>query len=283
MKSRTLGVIPARLGSTRLPDKPLFPILGRPLIEWVWRRVEAMRVLDEVVVATDSESIAAVCRKMGALVAMTADRHPSGTDRVAEVSRLDRYRDYSIIVNVQGDEPLVEEDHVAAAVELVATGAWDLATCAAPLASRAAFEDPSTVKVVRASNGRALYFSRAAIPFDRRGESDHGRTPIGAGTGSGRGSVARDGAGSDAPFGLGHIGLYVYRRAALDAWVSLDPSPLERTERLEQLRPLESGIGMGVALVERAEGGVDTPDDVARVENRLRAFTETSHAGNALT
>jgi 3-deoxy-manno-octulosonate cytidylyltransferase (CMP-KDO synthetase) len=250
--NRVLGVIPARLSSTRLPNKPLYPLHGRPLIEWVWNRVKDMGVLDTVVVATDSSEVFEVCQRMGAAVEMTSPDHLSGTDRVAEVARLPRYEAYSIIANIQGDEPLVDEDHLKAAIDLVADGGWDVGTCATPVANREALEDPSVVKVARAASGSALYFSRAPIPFKR----DGAETP---------GELGRE------PF-LRHIGIYTYTRPALEHWVSLETSVLERTEKLEQLRPLEAGLRIGVALVGQAERGVDTPADAVSTENRLRAL-----------
>jgi 3-deoxy-manno-octulosonate cytidylyltransferase (CMP-KDO synthetase) len=260
VKSRILGVIPARLGSSRLPNKPLVPLLGRPLIEWVWRRVAGMRVLDEVVVATDSEAIAEVCREIGAPVVLTSPDHPSGTDRVAEVARMPAYAHFDVVVNIQGDEPLVEEDHLERAIALVREDGWPIGTCAAPLRDPESMNDPSVVKVVRAADGRALYFSRAAVPFDRDG----------AASGSGEG------------LGLGHIGIYACAREALVAWVALAPSPLEQLEKLEQLRPLEAGVAIGVAVVDRTEAGIDTLEDVARVEKQLRGAIESPHVGSAL-
>lgn len=247
---RVLGVIPARLASTRLPDKPLYPLLGRPLIEWVWRRVERMKVLDAAVVATDSEQVAEVCRRLGAPVELTRASHASGTDRVAEVAEREAWAGFGVVVNIQGDEPLLREDHVQAAVELVRDLGWSVGTCAAPLVSEEARRDPAVVKVVRSEGGRALYFSRAAVPYVRDGKP-------------GPAELARP------PF-LRHIGLYAYGREALMRWVSLPPSALERLEMLEQLRALEAGMDMGVAVVSAAEGGVDTPADVVRVETRLK-------------
>jgi 3-deoxy-manno-octulosonate cytidylyltransferase (CMP-KDO synthetase) len=247
--SRVLGVIPARLSSTRLPNKPLYPIHGLPLIQWVWQRVEGMRVLDQVVVATDSEEVAAVCRSFGASVELTREDHPSGTDRVAEVAGMAPYEGFRTIVNIQGDEPLMEESHVAAAVAMVEDAGWDIGTCAAPITSVDDLADPSVVKVARASSGAALYFSRAAIPFMRDGQ------PSGAMLGSG--------------LFLRHVGIYAFRREALSRWVALPPSPLETIERLEQLRPMEAGMKVGVAQVSGAEGGVDTPEDAQRISHRL--------------
>jgi 3-deoxy-manno-octulosonate cytidylyltransferase (CMP-KDO synthetase) len=244
-----LGVIPARLGSERLPAKPLQPIGGRPLLSWVWERVSGFRIFDALVVATDHERIAELCRELGAPVVLTDPNHPSGTDRVAEVARLPRYQDFRVVVNVQGDEPLVDEAHVEAAVALVREGPWELGTCAAPLGDPAFLDRPSVVKAVCAADGRALYFSRAPVPFRRDGAPSAE-------------AVSRP------PF-LRHLGIYACRREALLRWVELPPSPLETVERLEQLRALEAGISMGVALVSEAAGGVDTPEDLRIMEARL--------------
>jgi len=258
MNPRVLGIVPARLASTRLPNKPLYPLLGRPLIEWVWRRVEGMRLLDEAVVATDSEEVAEVCRQIGAPVELTSAAHPSGTDRVAEVVRRERYADFPVVVNIQGDEPLLKEEHLAAAIALVSGDGWEVGTCATPILEADARKDPAVVKVARATSGRALYFSRAPIPY-KRGDKP---TPE---------ELARS------PF-LRHIGIYSYSREALLRWVALSPSPLEELEMLEQLRPLEAGIRIGVAVVGAADPGVDTPADVVRMEDRLLELRRTPHA-----
>ena len=255
MTKSVLGIVPARLASTRLPNKPLYPILGRPLIEWVWRRVAQLASLDHAVVATDSEQVADVCRELGAPVEMTASEHPSGTDRVAEVAAREEYRGFAVIANIQGDEPLLEERQLSAAVGLVRDEGWEIGTCATPLIEDDARKDPSVVKVVRAASGRALYFSRAQIPYRRDGKPT-------------REELER------APF-LRHIGIYAYTRDALAAWVALPPTPLEELEKLEQLRPLEAGLRMGVAVVGTADPGVDTPADVARLEEKL---IEMGHA-----
>ena len=258
MSGRVLGIVPARLSSTRLPNKPLYPILGRPLIEWVWRRVEGMGVLDEAVVATDSEEVAEVCRSIGAPVEITSPDHPSGTDRVAEVARLERYSGFQVVANIQGDEPLLKEAHLAATIDLVLEKGWEIGTCATPLLEMDALEDPSVVKVVRAESGRALYFSRSPIPFKRDDEptpEELGREPF-----------------------LRHIGIYAYTPEALESWVALAPSALEKLEMLEQLRPLASGARIGVAVVGAADAGVDTPADVARMEERLEVLLRTPDA-----
>lgn len=253
MSGQVLGIVPARLASTRLPNKPLYPLLGRPLIEWVWKRVETMSVLDRAVVATDSPEVAAVCRSLGAPVEMTSPDHPSGTDRVAEVADRPEYRSYDFIANVQGDEPLLKEAHLAAAIGLVRDEGWQVGTCATPLLEEEARKDPSVVKVVRASSGRALYFSRAPIPYKRDGKP----TPE---------ELERE------PF-LRHIGLYAYTRDALADWVALAPSRLEQLEMLEQLRPLEAGLRIGVAVVGAADPGVDTPADAVRMEAKLEELS----------
>ncbi len=249
MSGRVLGIVPARLASTRLPNKPLYPVLGRPLIEWVWRRVESMSVLDHAVVATDSEEVAEVCRALGAPVEMTSKDHPSGTDRVAEVASRPGYEEYPFIANVQGDEPLLKEGHLRAAIELVREKGWDVGTCATPLMFEEARTDASVVKVARAASGRALYFSRAPIPYKRDGKPTDDE-------------LERE------PF-LRHVGIYAYTRDALHDWVALAPSQLERLEQLEQLRPLEAGLRIGVAVVAQADHGVDTAADVLRMEERL--------------
>ena len=255
MSKSVLGIVPARLASTRLPNKPLYPILGRPLIEWVWRRVANLRSLDHAVVATDSAAVAEVCRALGAPVEMTSSEHPSGTDRVAEVTAGEGYRDFAVIANIQGDEPLLEERQLSAAVGLVRDEGWEVGTCATPLMEEDARKDPAVVKVARAASGRALYFSRAQIPYkqgDKPTVDELERAPF-----------------------LRHIGIYAYTRDALAAWVALPQSPLEKIEQLEQLRPLEAGIRIGVAVVGTADSGVDTPADVVRLEERL---IEMGHA-----
>ena len=242
-----LGVIPARIGSSRLPRKPLQPLLGRPLIVWVWKRARQMDFLDRLIVATDSEEVAEVCRKEGADAQLTATSHPSGSDRAWEVAER-MGAEFDVVVNIQGDEPLVESDAVRAALAMV-EGGFDIGTCATPVRGDEEFEDPAAVKVVRAGDGTALYFSRAAIPFRRGARGRENGEP-----GSGR---------------LRHVGVYAYRRAALARWVGFRPSPLEREEGLEQLRALENGMRIGVAVVGEAAAGVDTPEDLARMERCL--------------
>lgn len=238
---RTLAVIPARLASTRLPEKPLADIHGRPLVAWVVERVRAARGIDEVVVATDDVRIASAAEVAGARSLMTSPDHPSGTDRVAEVARR---IEADLVLNIQGDEPLLPPDAVealrAALVEGRSHGV-ELATLARPL--EAAEEAlPQVVKVVRAEDGTALYFSRSLVPFPR--------TP-------------------DVLQPLAHVGLYGYTRAALARLAALPPTALERAEGLEQLRALGHGLRMAVRVGPWKTQAVDTPDDLERVRRLL--------------
>ena len=243
---KTLAVIPARLGASRLPRKPLRLVGGAPLVVRVWQRVFDLGVADEVVVATDSDEIAAVVRAAGGIAAMTDASHPSGTDRVAEVASQRQYAAYGVLLNVQGDEPFVSEAAVRGAAELVTSGRFPLGTAAAT-ATDQILGMPHIVKVVTADNGRALYFSRAPIPWLRE-----------PGDASIRTAYVRQ-----------HVGVYAYTRDALAAWVALPQHPLERIERLEQLRPLAAGLAMGVATVsELPASGVDTEEDLAHANAR---------------
>ena len=249
----TLAVIPARLSATRLPRKPLRLLAGRPLIVRVWERVTALGVADRVVIATDSADIASVCREAGAEAVMTRAEHPSGTDRVAEVAAQPAFRAFETILNVQGDEPFVSEPAVRGAVALVASGRFPLGTAAAP-ASADVLDRPDVVKVVADDTGRALYFSRAPIPF-LRDPADRSRLA---------GNVRQ------------HIGVYAYSRDALAAWVALPLHPLELIEKLEQLRPLAAGWAMGVADSDAAPlGGIDTEDDLARANAQWDSLGST--------
>lgn len=237
-----LGVIPARLGSSRLPRKPLRLLAGEPLVLRVARRLIELDVCDRVVVATEADEIASVVRQAGLEATLTAASHESGTARVAEVIGKQEYRSFDLILNVQGDEPLV----AAAAVQgtLGRLRAGDPIGTAAGSLDRRLAADPNRVKVVVGPDGRAIYFSRAPIPFDR------------------------DGAGEVVYHQ--HVGVYGYTREALERWVRLPPVPEERWERLEQLRPLLHGIPIGVALFDEAPApGVDTAEDLEWVEQVL--------------
>jgi 3-deoxy-manno-octulosonate cytidylyltransferase (CMP-KDO synthetase) len=236
-------VIPARYGSTRLPGKPLKDIAGRPMIEWVYRQA-VQSGAGRVIVATDDERIAAACRGFGAPVELTAAGHASGTDRVAELAERFGWPDEQIIVNVQGDEPLISPVSIAQTARLLARHPQAaIATLTVPLQSDAEFRDPSFVKVVTDRDGWALYFSRAPIPWPRDG---------------------------GVPAAHRHIGLYAYRAASLKAISAAPPCALEETERLEQLRAL--WLGLRIIVEEAAEPPshhVDTEEDLIKIRKHL--------------
>jgi len=235
-----LAILPARYGSTRFPGKPLAPIGGKPMIQHVWERTRAAKSVDAVVIATDDERIRDACDAFGAEVEMTRDDHPTGTDRLAEVAER---HDHDVIVNVQGDEPLIEGFVVDAAVEALLKDDRAAMSTVVHRAEPEAFDDPNRVKVVLDSAGFALYFSRAPIPFRRK---DTGIAP------------------------LQHVGLYVYRRDFLLEIVTLERSPAERIEELEQLRALENGYRIRAAEIEGwTSVPVDVPEDVPIVEAQL--------------
>jgi 3-deoxy-manno-octulosonate cytidylyltransferase (CMP-KDO synthetase) len=242
MAVSTLAVIPARLSATRLPRKPLRLLAGVPIVIRVWQRVLALNVADRCLIATDSPEVQRAAHDAGAECMLTRDDHPSGTDRVAEVVSHAEYGRYDVVLNVQGDEPFISGEALEGAVGCVADGRFELGTAAAH-APIGALETPHVVKVVCADDGRALYFSRAGIPALREPQD----RPVLEGT-------VRQ-----------HIGVYAYTPGALRRWVALPEHPLERIERLEQLRPLAAGMAMGVATIAEAPpGGLDTEDDLTR-------------------
>ena len=244
-----LAILPARFGSTRFPGKPLTPIAGKPMIQHVWERTRLAKQIDAVMIATDDERIQRACEAFGADVEMTAIDHPTGTDRLAEVAA--RY-DHDVIVNVQGDEPLIEGFVIDAAIEALLRDDQTVMSTVVHRAEPEAFEDPNRVKVVVDSAGFALYFSRAPIPFRRK---ETGIVP------------------------LQHVGLYVYRRDFLLEFVELDRSPAERSEELEQLRVLENGHRIRVAEIEGwTSTPVDVPEDVPIVEAALAQYSPPSEA-----
>lgn len=237
-----LGVIPARLGSTRLPRKPLLPLAGEPLITFVTRRIADLGICDRLVVATDAREVAAAVTDAGFEAVLTSPDHTSGTERVAEVVAKTSFSKFNFILNVQGDEPFVAAAAVRGALACL-EGGDPLGTAAGSL-DPALVNDPSRVKVVVDTRGRAVYFSRAPIPFDRDGKGD---------------VVYHQ-----------HVGVYAYTREALEAWVQLPPVPEEQWERLEQLRPLLHGIPMGVTLFDGpAAPGIDTPADLKWAEAEI--------------
>jgi len=237
---KAVAIIPARLASTRMPRKMLREIGGKPLIGRVYEAVRSSSQLDDVIIATDSEEIREVCRHHGWKAQLTSSSHRSGTERVHEISQS---VEADIYLNVQGDEPLTRSEHIVSLIEVMRSPevrVGTLMTAAAPVD----IDNPNAVKVVTDSSGRALYFSRAAIPYDRDG--------------------AR-------PNYFKHLGFYAYRKPALEHFVALPESSLERSERLEQLRFLENGISIYAAQTPYDTVGVDTEEDLRRVEEILRA------------
>ena len=243
-------MIPARLGSSRLPRKPLLSLAGEPLILWVTRRVADLGVCSRLVVATDAREIAAVVERAGFEAVLTAPEHQSGTERVAEVVRMKEFSGFRFILNVQGDEPFVAPAAIRGALACLERGEA-LGTAAGSLEPNLA-ADPSRVKVIVDRQGRAVYFSRAPIPFDRDGTGD--------------------------VLYHQHVGVYAYTRDALERWLRLPPVPEERWERLEQLRPLLHGLPIGVTLFDGpAAPGIDTPADLAWAEAEVaRQLKEVS-------
>ena len=245
---RLIGIIPARYGSTRFPGKPLVMIAGKPLLQHVVERCQRATAIGGVIVATDDERIRAAAARF-CQVEMTSPDHPSGTDRIAEVARR---CECDGVVNIQGDEPLMD----AAVIDQVgrALAECEMATAATPLRDPAEYDNPNVVKVVVSASGRALYFSRRTIP------------------------CLRDAAGRSMPEQLAafpflkHLGIYGYRRETLLRLVRFPVSPLEAAERLEQLRALEHDIPIAVVRVNYDGVGVDTPEDVARVERTLKSL-----------
>ncbi|HSK76626.1 MAG TPA: 3-deoxy-manno-octulosonate cytidylyltransferase [Thermoanaerobaculia bacterium] len=238
-----MGAIPARYGSARLPGKPLLPIAGRPMIEHVYTRVARARGLDRVVVLTDDERIARAVEAFGGEWEMTPPDCSSGTDRIAWAAR---QWDAAAVINIQGDEPLIDPEAISRVAGHLAAHPEDPVVTLATPAEADEMGNPNAVKVVLAQDGSALYFSRSPIPYPRQ-------------------------EGAAAP--LKHLGIYGYQREALLLLAGLPPTPLERSESLEQLRALENGIPIRVLVLERGSFGVDTAEDLERVEAILRSGT----------
>lgn len=236
---KAIAVIPARLGSTRLPRKLLCEIAGEPLIARVYRGVQSCPLLENVLIATDSEEILEVCEQRGFYARLTSAACRNGTERVQEISKSIAA---DVYINVQGDELLARGEHMKAILECMEAAATQVAT----LKTRATAEEspnPNAVKVVTDKSGRALYFSRSTIPYDRDGIK---------------------------PAYFKHLGIYAYRKAALDRYVTWPESPLEQSERLEQLRFLENGIAIRVAETPFDTIRVDAPEDLRRAEEMIR-------------
>ncbi|MDX2085524.1 MAG: 3-deoxy-manno-octulosonate cytidylyltransferase [Candidatus Melainabacteria bacterium] len=251
-----LAVIPARYASTRFPGKPLVDIGGKPMIQHVWERVMQVAEVARVLVATDDERIAQAVQAFGGEVCLTSPAHVSGTDRVWEVAA--QYPDYNAILNVQGDEPFISPACLGQAIAALARQAEaDMVTAVCPLnlqvpLDRSHWQDANVVKAVLSDSGQALYFSRSPIPAVREAaDLDRVGVPV-----------------------YRHLGLYLYRRAALERFTQLPPHPLELAERLEQLRALAAGMRIATILLAEAPVGIDTPDDLERVLAQLPALMQ---------
>lgn len=229
-------VIPARFGSTRLPGKPLADIAGKPMIQRVYERVTNAKKPEVFIVATDDQRVYDAVQSFGGTVVMTDANHPTGTDRLAEVAQ--QYTDLDVIINVQGDEPMIDANLIDQLVELFESDdALQMATVATPLLEEE-YDEPSAVKVILNKRNDAMYFSRSLIPYPRH---DFVNTP------------------------LKHIGIYAYRRQFLLDYAKMEPTAAEQTESLEQLRALENGFAIRVITTDKRFVGVDTPEDLARV------------------
>ena len=244
---KILGIIPSRYGSSRFPGKPLHPLCGKPLVAWVVEAVKKAKALDDVIVATDDDRIVAAVEAYGGRAVMTPSELPSGTDRIACAAG--DFADDDILVNIQGDEPLISPDLIDALVGRMKEGTkWDMATAVTPLKSRDDLNAKTVVKVVLDRDDGALYFSRAPIPCDRDHEPD-----IASG------------------LWVRHLGIYAYRGAFLKKYIAEPPCDLEKTEKLEQLRALWMGAKIAVIRTADEGVGVDTPEDAVRIEAILRA------------
>jgi 3-deoxy-manno-octulosonate cytidylyltransferase (CMP-KDO synthetase) len=252
--SKAVGIIPARWSSTRFAGKPLHPIAGKPLLKHVWERCLRAKSLDLVVVATDDMRIASAAFDWGAEVALTSPKHPSGTNRVAEVAR--KTKQFAYVINIQGDEPLIDPRLIDRLVEkLRSDRKVEIVTAAHPFKNPADASSPHQVKVVLDLRGNALYFSRSPIPAPR----NDGFSAVGS---------PRRQRRRLSQF-LRHQGIYGFRRETLLQFVACEPSPLERAESLEQLRALENGVKVHVLITATGSPGIDTPEDATALEQKL--------------
>lgn len=251
MSPRVIGVIPARYASTRLPGKPLADIAGKPLIRWVWEACKKCETLDRIIIATDDSRISEACDAMGAEWAMTSVDCPSGSDRIYEaVNGLE----FDVVVNIQGDEPLIDPKIIDRCVSAILSDD-QAGVCSAmiPFQPGEDYTRPDMVKVVTDANGYAMFFSRAPIPDVRRLSGEE---------------LAA------APLPMKHVGIYVYRKTALEQFVLMQPSKYELIEKLEQLRVLESGIRIRMVEIDSPAIGVDTPEDLEHVRRILSERTK---------
>ncbi len=245
---KVLGIIPARYGSTRFPGKPLALLAGRPMVQWVYERAAQAELLNEVIIATDDQRIFEAVNKFGGRVVMTRADHPSGSDRIAEVAAKSNAE---IIVNIQGDEPLLEPAAIDLGVKILLDHpAGQVGTLVRPIRDAADLRNPNIVKVALAQDNTALYFSRSAIPFCRGAKTDAEWL--------------------QQPTYFKHIGLYIFRRETLLQFVKWPPGVLEKIESLEQLRLLENGVKVHVAVTEYEARSVDTPEDLEALTMELK-------------
>ncbi len=246
-------IIPARFASSRLPGKPLADIGGKPMIQWVYENT--VKELNDVLVATDHPDIEQAVLDFGGRVMMTSPDHPSGTDRCAEVNQVlaDSGESYDVIINIQGDEPFIKKSHLRLLKDAFSDPATQIATLANPIMDSAELMNPNAVKVVVGKHGNALYFSRSPIPHNRH--------------------VADDNWLSSHTY-LKHLGMYAYRREVLQQITMLEPSPLEKTESLEQLRWLENGFEIKVLVTHEPSQGIDTPGDLEAARKKLRKYRD---------
>ena len=252
---RVIAIIPARLASTRFPEKVLAADTGKPLVQHVYEATRASRGIDRVVIACDHERVERAVRAFGGEAVMTRVDHPNGTSRLHEAATTLGLADNDIVVNVQGDEPELEPGLIEAAVEALRAATNPrvvIATIASPFAPGQDPANPAIVKVVRRADGTALYFSRSQIPFDRDNRRDPAAAP------------------------LKHVGLYAYRRRFLAAYITLPATPLEQAEQLEQLRALEHGYEIAVAVREVHSHGIDTPEQYRAFVARFSSRTPTT-------
>lgn len=238
MPAKVLGVIPARYQSSRFPGKALAPLHGKPILQHVYERARQSKTLTGIVIATDDERIASAAKAFGAPVRMTRASHPSGTDRVAEVAASE---DAAVIVNIQGDEPLIDPAAIDAAAQALLAGGAPMSTLSKRIEHFDEVTNPNVVKVVTRRDGTAIYFSRCPVPYDRAGGAVYYK----------------------------HIGLYVYERDFLLGYSSLPVGPLEKVECLEQMRALENGFSIRVVETGYESLGVDTPEDLEHVTRLL--------------
>lgn len=262
-ETQTIAIIPSRYASTRFPGKPLAAILGKPMLQRVHEQCCRAALVNRVIIATDDERIASAAKRFEAEVVMTSPHCPSGTDRVASVVERDEYKQYDLIVNVQGDEPLIDPVTIDSCVQvMLRDDTIVMSTAKSCLDEPKELLDPNVVKVVTDNRGAALYFSRSPIPFHREA---WGKIFLSSETGEKNLEFKNV---------FKHIGLYVYRRDFLLKFTKLPRTPLEKIENLEQLRALEHGFSIGVVLTESKSYGVDVPEDIARVERILAGEKE---------